>query len=294
MDIQKKLKELLADNVKINNKIIELLTYFHNSDITSLSYVKDKDFDKFALIYSDLWPPAVNENLIIDKNDENEKKERGQGIIELYLDETLQDKKFLDYGCGEGHVVEAAAKVSEFSIGYDIKPSIKWEETNCTDNWDKVIKNGPYDVVLLFDVLDHLIHENPVDVLKKIKSIMKQNGSLYVRFHPITSRCATHSYHKLNKAFIHLVLTHDEMTELFPNEEDYLINNGPTRPIKTYEEYIRESGLVIEQRNQITEKCEDFFKNPNIAEIIQNKIGFNEFPEFQMSLNFIDYKLINK
>ena len=130
--------------------------------------------------------------------------------------------------------------------------------------------------------------------MKKIKSITNKNGSVYIRFHPITSRCATHSYHKLNKAFVHLVLNHDQLIQLLPNEEDYIPNNGSSKPLKSYEEYIRESGFIIESRNEITEKPEDFFKNPNIAKIIQNKTGFNEFPEFQMSLNFVDYKLINK
>lgn len=295
MDLEKKLKELLTENAKINSKIMELLTYVHNNSsmVNSLSVAQDSNFDILNAINSDLWPAAVNEHLLINRNDEQEKKERGQGIVELYIEESLENKKFLDYGCGEGHVIEAASNVAKFSIGYDIRPFQKWEEINCTNNWDEILKNGPYDVILLFDVLDHLIEENPIDVLKKIKTIMVPNGSLYIRFHPITSRCATHSYHKMNKAFIHLVLNPDEMARLLPNEEDYIVNNGPTKPIKTYEEYIRESGFTIESRNEITEKPEDFFKNPNILKILQNKTGFNEFPEFQMSLNFIDYKLIN-
>lgn len=296
MDLEKKIKELLADNARTNSKLMELLTYVHNnsSAVNSLSIVQDNNFNILSAIHSDLWPVAVNENLIINRDDEQEKKERGQGIIELYIDEPLENKKFLDYGCGEGHAVESASSVAKFSIGYDLKPFQKWEEINCTNNWNEIVNNGPYDVVLLFDVLDHLIDENPVDILKKIKTIMVPNGSVYIRFHPITSRCATHSYHKINKAFIHLVLNHDEMLQLLPNEDDYIINNGPTKPIKTYEEYIRESGFTIESRNEITEKPEDFFKNPNISKILQNRTGFNEFPEFQMSLNFVDYKLINR
>lgn len=296
MNIENKLKEILSLNNNLNIKILELLTHINNngSEIKALSTYVDENFNILNMVQSDDWPAAVNENLIIDRNNEEEKRERAQGIIELFLEESLENKKFLDYGCGEGHVVEAASKVSEKAIGYDIKSFATWNEINCTSDWAKIAENGPYDVILLFDVLDHLINENPTDVLKKIKAITTTNGSVYIRFHPVTSRCATHSYHKLNKAFVHLVLNHDQLIKLLPNEEDYIQNNGSSKPIKTYEEYIRESGFVIESRNEITEKPEDFFKNPNIAKIIQNKTGFNEFPEFQMSLNFVDYKLVNR
>lgn len=295
MNIENKLKEILSLNNNLNIKIMELLTHIHNngSEINALNTLTDNNFNILEIINSNVWPVAVNENLIIDRNNEEEKKERAQGIIELFLEESLENKKFLDYGCGEGHVVEAATG-SSYAIGYDLKSFKTWNEINCTSDWNKIVENGPYDVILIFDVLDHLINENPVDVLKKIKSITNQNGSVYIRFHPITSRCATHSYHKLNKAFAHLVLNHDQLIKLLPNEEDYIPNNGSSKPIKSYEEYIRESGFIIESRNEITEKPEEFFKNPNIAKIIQNKTGFNEFPEFQMSLNFVDYKLVNR
>ena len=80
----------------------------------------------------------------------------------------------------------------------------------------------------------------------------------------------------------------------FLNNDDFIQNNGPTRPIKTYEEYIRNSGFIINERIEITEKPEEFFKSEKISNLIKNKIGFNDFPEFQMSINFIDYKLIKK
>lgn len=296
MNIENKIKEILTLNNNTNIKIMELLTYINNSsmDIKALNTSIDNNFNILDMVKSNMWPAAVNENLIIDRNNEEEKQERAQVIIELFLEESLENKKFLDYGCGEGHVVEAASKLSTYAVGYDIKSFSKWNEINCISDWNKIVENGPYDVILLFDVLDHLINESPIEALNKIKSITSKNGSVYVRFHPITSRCATHSYHKLNKAFVHLVLNHDQLMQLLPNEEDYIPNNGSSRPLKSYEEYIRESGFIIESRNEITEKPEEFFKNPNIANIIQNKTGFNEFPEFQMSLNFVDYKLVNK
>ena len=52
---------------------------------------------------SDRWPEAVNPNLICDINSDEDKSERGRGIIDILIEEDLKDLKFLDFGCGEGH-----------------------------------------------------------------------------------------------------------------------------------------------------------------------------------------------
>ena len=295
MNVEDKLKELLTLNNSINTKILEILTYVinnnENNKIEMLSL--SPDFDVLQAINSNLWPPAVDEHLIVKSNNLDELKERAKGIIEFFIDQPLNDKKFLDYGCGNGLVVNESTLTSKYSIGYDIKNSDYWNDINCTTDWNKIIENGPYDIVLAFDVLDHLINENPVDVLKKIRKVMTKNGVLYVRFHPFTSRTAIHSYKKLNKAYLHLVLNEEQLNQLLPNEDDYIPNYGPTRPIKTYDEYIKEAGFIIEDRQEERFFPEEFFKSPSISKLIQNKTGFNEYPEFQLSLEFLDYKLIN-
>ena len=295
MNVEDKLKELLTLNNSINTKILEILTYVinnnENNKIEMLSL--SPDFDVLQAINSNLWPPAVDEHLIVKSNNLDELKERAKGIIEFFIDQPLNDKKFLDYGCGNGLVVNESTLTSKYSIGYDIKNSDYWNDINCTTDWNKIIENGPYDIVLAFDVLDHLINENPVDVLKKIRKVMTKNGVLYVRFHPFISRTAIHSYKKLNKAYLHLVLNEEQLNQLLPNEDDYIPNYGPTRPIKTYDEYIKEAGFIIEDRQEERFFPEEFFKSPNISKLIQSKTGFNEYPEFQLSLEFLDYKLIN-
>lgn len=294
MNIEDRLKEILSLNNNINTKILELLTIVHNSQskntIQALSV--DPSFNIIDAVNSDIWPPAVDQHLIVDLNKEEDLKERANGVIEIYMNENLEGKKFLDFGCGDGRVVEAA-KNAQFAIGYDIKNHDYWSNVNCTTDWRKIEDNGPYDVVLAFDVLDHLINENPLDALKKIKSVMKNKSILHVRFHPFTSRSAIHSHRKLNKAYLQLVLNNEQLLSLLPNEGDFIPNNGPSKPIMAYEQWIRDSGFLITSREENKLYPEEFFKNPNIANLIQNKTGFNEFPEFQLSLEFIDYKLLN-
>ncbi len=74
------------------------------------------------------WPIAICPALICD---EFEKFERADGIIEEFLKED-RNRKILDYGCGEGHLVFQIKKHSpEFVIGYDIKSTQNdlWKKT---------------------------------------------------------------------------------------------------------------------------------------------------------------------
>ena len=76
------------------------------------------------------WPLAVPEGRICDT--ESKQVERANGIINIFVSEYLKDKKFLDFGCGEGQVVLAANKnEASYSIGYDIKK--KWDEATITE-----------------------------------------------------------------------------------------------------------------------------------------------------------------
>ena len=68
-------------------------------------------------------------------------------------------------------------------------------------------------------------------------------------------------------------------------------NNGPIHPIAGYGKFIKESGLKEVNRRDITESPEAFFKTPEISKRIMENTGHDSFPEFQMSLQFIDYVL---
>ena len=78
--------------------------------------------DLRMLAKSDSWPAAVPADLICD-NKEDEKLNRAAGILNNLITEDLKDKKFLDYGCGEGHVAFIAGSVipTKISVGFDIE-----------------------------------------------------------------------------------------------------------------------------------------------------------------------------
>lgn len=253
------------------------------------------DFDslKTALL-SDKWPSAVNPNLICDPNSEVDKKERGIGVVELLVEDPLSSEdKFLDYGCGEGHCAAAAASVlgCKLSVGYDPKP-FNWptvDNTTFTSSYDEVMSLGPYKAILIFDVLDHVENSGPSDLLIKAANLLTPDGKIYIRCHPWTSRHGTHHYHKLNKAFVHLVFNESELNQLTDYEPDP--NLKITFPMHSYKLNFDKAGLKILSERKITEKVESFFKIPKISERIIKNTGHEQFPEFQMGLQFVDYVL---
>ncbi len=261
-----------------------------------------QDLDNFdqlkKALESDQWPEAVNPNLICDPTSETDKTERGRGIIELMIEEDLKGLKVLDYGCGEGHGAFLATEYGvEKAVGFDIKNQESWgsfpqkENLSFTTQFPHVADNGPYDIILLFDVLDHLKGEEPVQVLSKLREVLADDGKIYMRCHPFLSRHATHLYHDLNKAYIHLVFTDEELKQLVPNARFFEDNIEVKYPLKTYGDYIKEAKLKAVNRRDVTEKVEPFFKIPKIAERIMNRTEMTPFPEFQMSLQFVDFVL---
>lgn len=278
-------------------EVIGLLKSNGNSN-NSVNSVNSANFNQVkAMLYSPDWPEATDPTLICDITSENDKIERGRGIVELLIDKNLTDLKFLDYGCGEGYsVIHAQASKAAKAVGYDIA-AYDWskfgEKENLvfTTDFSTVVSNGPYDAILMFDVLDHLKNEKPVEALKKIYSLLKDDGLLYCYVHPFTSKHATHLYHTLNKAYLHLVFTPDELKQLVPNDPFMEHNLGVSTPLKTYGEYFNLAGLDGGNigRQDSVEPVSNFFKQPIIASRIMKNLGIGVFPEFQMSLQWISY-----
>lgn len=246
---------------------------------------------------SDKWPEAVNPNLICDPSNENDKLERGRGIVELMIEPDLKGLKVLDIGCGEGHVAYIASEYEPLNVvGYDIKENDKWKEFKkdglvYTTNFNEVLAEGPFNVIVMFDVLDHVKEETPIELLKKAKDALAPDGQIYMRCHPFTSKHATHLYHYINKAYVHLVFTESEIKQLIKDDKYLEENIGVTAPMKTYESFIQSAGLTQVHKREITSKVDPFFKIPKIAERVMQTTKFKQFPEFQMGLDFIDYVL---
>lgn len=247
---------------------------------------------------SDKWPEAVNPHLICDPNSDEEAMERGRGIVELMIEDELKDLRVLDFGCGNGHVPFLATQYgAAVAVGYDVKSSNRWgnyeyrDNLLFTTNFEEVKQHGPYNVIVMFDVLDHVEGETSQEVLKKAASVLAENGKIYMRVHPWVSRHGTHLYHDMNKAYMHLVFSESELRQIIPHSDHEVSSVGVIYPLKTYGDLITNAGLKVQTHREITQKVDAFFKIPKVAERIMRHTRTEKFPEFQMSMEFIDYKL---
>ena len=275
------------------------------SDLSDLS-TKTKSKDEFEelkiLLHSDKWARAVNKELICNYQNEEELKDRASIIIEELVG-SLENKSFLDFGCGLGHSIQVSQ--AKMSVGYDLVPSsnFEWEKEGdkmWSTNLEKIKKNGPYDSILLYDVLDHFQNYNSVDdLMKEVKSLKSNNGKIYCRCHPICSRHASHLYETINKAFINLVFTEEELKSL-GYEMEHKLTLHSYFPLKTYRELFQRVGLRVESEAINKDTVDNFFSNTPIVRkrIVERwrsedgKFPKHEFPSFQMEQSFIDYILI--
>jgi 2-polyprenyl-3-methyl-5-hydroxy-6-metoxy-1,4-benzoquinol methylase len=249
------------------------------------------------LIQKEEWPVAVPEESICGE-DEQQKLNRAYQLVEAFLTTDLNDKKFLDFGCGEGHVPYVIASSLPITCcGYDVKN--QWqgrfpeEEKNnliLTTNWDEIAKQGPFDVILVMDVLDHC--KDFLKTLQKIKSVKTpQYGKIYLRLHPWTSRHGTHLYKDLNKAYLHVIFKEDELYKMGLKG---MITTKITNPLEFYHENIKEAGLTILKEEIIKKPVDMFFIQ---HEEIERRIKRNwpkreDFPEEILEIEFVDYVLV--
>lgn len=250
------------------------------------------------------WPEAIPEEFICS-NDYESRTFRAYGIIEQYIQADLQNKKFLDFGCGDGLVAETALKFgAELAIGYDITTDELWDKIEKKENL--IITNSiddiiPYkfDYILLNDVIDH--SEDPNYILEKCTELLADDGRIFCRCHPWTSRHGTHIYKKLNKAFIHIIFSEDELSKL---DIDPLPVKKCLDPINNYREIIEHTNLEIESEKITTTPVEMFFSlDPVIVRRIKNhwvEEGDNpysngeNFPREILEIDFVDFVLKKK
>jgi len=245
------------------------------------------------ILLSNQWPEAVNPLLICNISDESDKLERAEGILEFFINDDLQSKKFLDFGCGEGHLTKIASqKRTKISWGYDITES--WAAGNLTTNWDQIKQDAPFDIICLYDVVDHIEIETVDDIMKKLREVSNVDTKIYIRCHPWCGRHAGHLYDQINKAFVHVVFTEEELKDMgYTTTKITKI----IHPITTYEGWF-EPHFKIAKRDILTTPVEPFFKN---NDLIKNRIVSHwkgsgdpvarQWPDFQLRQSFLDYIL---
>lgn len=239
-----------------------------------------------ALLDGEDWPEAAPQFLICEDSEED-KMERAEGILD-YIGDNLQGKKVLDFGCGEGHVAIKAADTASVAVGYDIaEPTAKTEKENCilTTDFSKVTENGPYDLVILYDVLDHC--KDPVAALKQVKEVISPTTKVFVRCHSWMSRHGSHIYKQLNKAWAHLIFSEEDFAKMGVKMEfvqKYYF------PLNIHNQWFAGAGFKIVSSDIIKTAVEPFFRKPELASILSKPFK-GEFPDWQMSQVFNDYNI---
>lgn len=209
----------------------------------------NKEKSEFQKINSDSWPKCVNENFI----------ETPLQIIDYYLDVDMSNvESFLDFGCGEGNVsLEASKEIKKISVGYDIKKygNNSWENLEkkhfLTTNLNKVKSLGPYDVILLYNVLEYV--NNIDETIKTIKKMLKKDGLIFLRLTPWTSRKGFGVAENLNKAFVHLIYD----TKFL--EKELGLNLKVRSSNIKIENFLKSNSLKILRKKEKKQKVESFF-----------------------------------
>lgn len=240
------------------------------------------------LMNIDPWPEAVPNYLIMSPTDKDQ-KHRASAVMDMVLDRSIEGVDFLDFGCGEGWTTIEAKKRGANAVGYDPIVSPKWNELIGPSFFNR-IENvvGEFDVVMLYDVLDHCM--DPEDVMSFIKKHLKKTGTVYVRCHPWVSRHATHLYKQgINKAYMHMFLSWDEIYEL--NKQKPMFTRAEKDPIKAYAWWFRDFKIV--KQRVIKEPVDDFFKHPDFKSLLESEQNLANVDEFidLMQIQFVDYKL---
>jgi 2-polyprenyl-3-methyl-5-hydroxy-6-metoxy-1,4-benzoquinol methylase len=187
----------------------------------------------------------------------------------------LEGKTVLDCGCGEGYnareMTNSAAKV----VGYDIKEDPNWpgrskDNLILTTEKPMVTSSAPYDVVVLYDVLDHLQGEDPEAFMQWISSMVVSGGRIFTRTHPWTSKTGGHFYETANKAWLHLALTPDELAKagLTTKEPNLRI----IRPMAAYELWFKNAGLTVEDKQVKAEEVDEWFTRNEHNSLLQRII----------------------
>lgn len=209
----------------------------------------------YQLLSAPVYPEAISSNIIAKTNDDY--VTRAFMIFECLMPPELKGKTFLDVG--NDHYINEEATRRGMRL------------------------DSPYDIILLYDILDHEVDNHPIEKLKKIKELMTDNGLIIVRCHPWCSRHATHLYTKNNKAYLHLMLADQELKSIG-------LYNKPTRkdtlpPSKVYRNWFDSVGLTVIYEEVIRQPLEPIFTQTQVLE--QLNISDKSLLEIQ----FVDYIL---
>jgi SAM-dependent methyltransferase len=249
-----------------------------------------------ALLGIEEWVPAIPQfqaDYIVTELDQIN---RANTILDMTLGTSVEGAKFLDYGCGDGYIALQMVDRGVVGVtGYDITPSDCWQKlgseiVNYTCDVNALIPQG-HDLILLYDVLDH--SADPEGVMKHIKYLSAPGASIYIRCHPWTSRHASHLPKSgLNKAYIHMFLTYEE---LVGKGFKPLFTRIEKNPLEAYRWWFKDFKIVKEK--PIYENVSEFFKVPAFKELLasEQQISMKDVDGLlkNMEIQYVDFLLEN-
>lgn len=274
------------------------------SQLTNVKLTMYGEFDQNPdvvekLILSKYWPKAVSESSIVKPKDTDAILHRSKSVINYFV-KSLTGKKFLDFGCGAGHCVEIAKATAKFAIGFDIVENEAWKtfDVKLTTNFDEIKYHGPYDVILLYDVFDHVPEDQNAEMLKRLATVSNSDTIIKVRCHPWTSIHGGHLYEKLNRAYAHLFLTDEQIAKYQTSPVRKII-----RPMQAYNNAWAAGGfeVVNQDKHEINwnNNIGKFFQEPDTAQFLYQKSpqklsGNAKWQKAVLPIEFIDFILKKK
>ncbi len=244
------------------------------------------------LIKSSQWPEAIASSLIVKTLEQRQL--RAQSILTNFIKKPLNHVRFLDFGCGHGDCVHQAVERGALAAGYDIEANTCWQEQKgeYSTDIDRITGLGPYDIILLYDVMDHIM-DGTFKMIELLKTMMTNDSIVYVRCHPYSSRHGGHLYEQLNKAYLHLFMSPLELQQL--NITMPAIRQIIT-PSETYLAIFKECGLTIINTDI------SYVAPESVIELVMpfiinkwQKFGITDLTQILsiMSIQFIDYQVQN-
>lgn len=212
-----------------------------------------------GLIDAPEWPEAVPTDLLCEDTKED-KIARAETLLDMVIETNLKDMRFLDYGCGDGYMaIQSLSRGVSLAVGYDPVggfSSTGYSRVKLTDDPASLVPGG-YDVILLYDVLDHA--EYPREVLGHVARLLAPGGIVYAVCHPWTSRHGGHLYRKFNKAYAHLWLDDEGLRH---RGLDLGVIQRVLRPVRTYRRWFESAGFHVRSEVPVVgDPLERFFRD---------------------------------
>lgn len=271
--------KLVCDKQQLNS-LLDIINKQPDAHITALFNLPD---DIIPLLSSEFWPRSIFEGAIV--TDEDTKIKRANSIVKTFVN-IDKGVKFLDFGCGDSRCAEVAEYDSKISVGYDILNPIG---KNTTSEWSEILRNAPYDVIMLYDVIDHIKAKDLIATIELIKTVCDENTVLKIKCHPWFSIHGGHMYYQHNKAFAHLFLKE--------SDTDLYVNRSFTS-LADYDSLFNNAGFTIKDRRIHTtdwdlDNCLEFFDHPDMI-MHFNSLGIKvskTCKDSVLNIAFIDYEI---